>query len=223
MRSSGLLALASLIAVSCFAQHPARTGTGYTGFGSTGFGVPPGAAHQGGAGHGRGGGAYGNGYGRRAVVAPVYVAVPVYGGYGYGCGYGSDYTDNTPDQQAPDQPAPSVIINQNFVPDHANPVTRDVPDSGSGDVESFQAPGPPPMEPPPSEMGEASSDQPTIYLIAFRDHSIMPALAYWTEGNMLKYVNMDHGINQATLDLVDRDMSRLLNEQRSVEFRLPTR
>jgi hypothetical protein len=34
---------------------------------------------------------------------------------------------------------------------------------------------------------------------------------------------MDHGLNQATLDLVDRDMSRLLNQQRNVDFRLPAR
>jgi hypothetical protein len=145
-------------------------------------------------------------------VAPVYVAVPVYGGYGYG--YAPDYVDDSGGQPAPAQSAPTVIINQNFVPDRANPVVRDVPETP--DSESYQAPGPPAVEPTPS-------DEPTIYLIAFRDHSIVPALAYWTEGNLLKYVNMDHGLNQATLDLVDRDMSRLLNQQRNVEFRLPAR
>lgn len=225
MRSSGLTAFASLIVVSCFAQQPGRTG--YTGFGATGFAAPPGAliaARQGG-GHSHGNGGYSGGYARRTVIAPVYVAVPLYGGYGSGYAYGSDYTDTAPDQAVADQSAPSVIINQNFVPDHASPVVRDVPETdsaGQGGVESFQAPGPPPVE--PSGMAEAPSpDQPIIYLIALHDHSIMPALAYWTEGNMLKYVNMDHGINQVSLDLVDRDMSRLLNEQRNVEFRLPGR
>jgi hypothetical protein len=204
------LAVASLIVVSCFAQQPGRTGT------------VGGAARQG-IGHGRGnGGGYGGGYGgyaRRTVVAPIYVAVPGYGGYGYG--YGPDYGDGSTDAP-PVQTAPTVIINQNYVPDHANPVVREVPDTP--DSGSFQAPGPPPAEPSSSDADAPSeSDQPTIYLIAFRDHSIVPALAYWTEGNMLKYVNMDHGLNQATLDLVDRDMSRLLNQQRNVEFRLPAR
>ncbi|MGA2184033.1 MAG: hypothetical protein ABSH47_13470 [Bryobacteraceae bacterium] len=227
MRSSGWLVFASLIVVSCFAQQPGRPYPVYTGFGPTGFAAPPGALSgtsfgapfgtvRQGMGYGRGnnGGGHGGGYARRGLVAPIYVAVPVYGGYGYG----PDYVDAPPPVQA----APTVIINQNFVPDHANPVVREVPDtpdsSGQDAVGSFQAPGPPPVEPSPSD-----ADQPTIYLIAFRDHSIVPALAYWTEGGMLKYVNMDHGLNQATLDLVDRDMSRLLNQQRNVEFRLPAR
>jgi len=33
---------------------------------------------------------------------------------------------------------------------------------------------------------------------------------------------MDHGINQATLDLVDRDLSYRLNQERNVDFRLPS-
>jgi hypothetical protein len=207
MRSSWWLVFASLIVVSCFAQQPGRTYAGAP-FGAVGQGMT----------HGRGNG----GYPRRVVVAPIYVAVPVYGGYGYGYGYGSGYVDGPSDAPPPVQPAPTVIINQNFVPDRANPVVQDVPETP--DSGAFQAPGPPPVEPPPSDADAASaSGQPTIYLIAFRDHSIVPALAYWTEGSMLKYVNMDHGLNQATLDLVDRDMSRLLNQQRNVEFRLPAR
>jgi hypothetical protein len=222
-----VLASALLIAVSCLAQQSGRTGSsGYTGFGASGFAAPPGAGRvngwygsgYGGYHSGYGAGRSSNGYARQgALVAPIYVAVPVYGGYGYG----PDYADPTQDQTSPPQSTPSVIVNQNYVPDHANPMVREVPQSaGQDDVESYQAPGPPPAEPSPSETN-ADSDQPTMYLIAFHDHTIVPALAYWTEGNMLKYVNIDHGINQASLDLVDRDLSRLLNEQRNVDFRLP--
>ncbi len=220
MQSYRFLAVVPLMAASCFAQPTPKPGTsGFTGLGPTGYSSRlPVAAHSG---AGRGG--YG-GYGRRIVAAPLYYGVPVYGGYGYGpdYGYGSDYSSYGPSPDpAPPQAAPTVIINQNFVPDHANPSVQEVPDS-SNQMGAYQAPGPPPVE--PSDAAALSQkDQPTIYLIAFLDHSIVPALAYWTEGNTLKYVNMDHSINQATLDLVDRRMSRLLNQQRNVDFRLPAR
>jgi hypothetical protein len=228
------LVFAALIAVSCFAQQSGRTYPVYTGFGPTGFGAPPGAlsgtsfgasfgAVRQGGGYGRGNGAGRGGYSRRGLVAPIYVAVPAYGGYGYS----ADYADGSASVPPPVQSTPTVIINQNFVPDHGNPVVREVPDtpdsSGQGEPGSYQAPGPPPVEPSTSDAAAPQSDQPTIYLIAFRDHSIVPALAWWTEGTVLKYVNLDHGINQATLDLVDRDLSHLLNQQRNVDFRLPAR
>jgi hypothetical protein len=177
-------------------------------------------------GFGRGNGPGRGGYAHRQLIAPIYVGIPIYGGYGYGYGdaYGADYGD-APADAPPAQTAPSVIINQNFVPDRANPMVRDVPetpDSSDQDGVSFQAPGPPPGEPSSTDSA-ALSDDPTIYLIAFRDHSIVAALAYWMEGSTLKYVNMDHTINQATLELVDRDLSHLLNQQRNVDFRLPAR
>jgi hypothetical protein len=164
------------------------------------------------------------------VVAPIYVGIPIYGGYGYG--WGPDSTSAGPDAASP--PAsdnPSVIINQDFVPDHASPVVRDypsAPEPGQSGMQSYTAPGPPPGEPAPDQapaetpLSVPDDEQPTIYLIAFRDHTIMPAFAYWIEGHTLKYVNMDHGINQATLDLVDRDLSYRLNQERNVDFRLPS-
>jgi len=236
-----ILSVTLLLAVSCFAQQSARPAShpGYTAYGATGFAAPPGGlsgtsfgAPSGvvrqGMGYGRGNGAGRGEYGRRQLIAPIYVGVPIYGGYGYGYGdaYGSDYSD-APADAPPVQTSPSVIINQNFVPERANPMVRDVPEtpeSSDQNGASFQAPGPPPGEPESTDAAAPpSSDDPIIYLIAFRDRSIVAALAYWMEGNTLKYVNMDHTINQASLELVDRDLSRILNQQRSVEFRLPAR
>ena len=37
----------------------------------------------------------------------------------------------------------------------------------------------------------AASDQPTIYLIALRDHTIVQALGYWMEGSTLHYVSAE--------------------------------
>jgi hypothetical protein len=67
----------------------------------------------------------------------------------------------------------------------------------------------------------SANDQPTIYLIAFKDHSIVQALGYWMEGATLHYVSVEHSLNQASIDLIDRDLSQRLNDERGLEFRLP--
>jgi hypothetical protein len=64
-------------------------------------------------------------------------------------------------------------------------------------------------------------DQPTLYLIAFRDQTVQPVLAYWVEGETLNYVSMKKTINRVSLSLVDRDLSKRLNNERSLEFELP--
>ena len=176
---------------------------------------------------------------RRTVIVPY----PVFygGGYGYGTGYGYDPSQGYPPGYAPgygDQAppivntntAPSVVINQNFVPPQASPVVRDY---GTGDTSGDQSSMRIYQVPSARQAAEAAqaaasgqrplsdSDQPTIYLIAFKDHSIVQALGYWMEGTTLHYVTADHALNQISLDLIDRDLSQRLNSERSVEFRLP--
>jgi len=157
--------------------------------------------------YGRGGYGYGGGY---ALAYPVFVGPSPYD-YGY-------LPPNYPPpeyygDEGPPQP-PAVVINQNFVPDVANPVVREYgpedqePGAGMRNYQNV----PPPKQPEPEA---------TIYLIAFKDHSVVPALGWWVEGNTIKYVNLDHDINQASVDLIDRDLSKKLNAQRNVEFTLP--
>lgn len=161
------------------------------------------------------------------VLYPVY-----YGGYGYGAGYGAGYACDPSQgctQGYPDQPpvvnsgAPGVVINQNFVPPQASPQVREY---GSGDANGdqsssgfrmYQAPTPGQTV----QSQQAPSDNPTLYLIAFKDHSVVQALGYWMEGSTLHYVTVDHDLNQVSLDLIDRDLSQRLNNERNVEFRLP--
>jgi len=161
------------------------------------------------------------------VPYPVY-----YGGYSYGdpsVGYGAGYSD----QQAPPiintNTAPSVVINQGYVPPQANPQVRDygdAPDPQAG-MRVYQNSSHPYDDPAASQPGPAlrtrvvNSDQPTIYLIAFRDHSIVQALGYWMEGPTLHYVSVEHSLNQASMDLIDRDLSQRLNDERGVEFKIP--
>jgi len=161
----------------------------------------------------------------RSVIVPY----PVYiGGYGYvdSYGYGPNaYPAPTPDPNAVMGPngAPSVIINQNFAPPMANPVMREY-SAGPGDqpdnsgMQSYQTP---PSHPYADQSAAAQSEQATIYLLAFKDHTIVPALGYWLDGNTLHYVSVEHSLNQASIDLIDRDLSQRLNDERGVEFRLP--
>src|SRR5471030_3137896 len=67
----------------------------------------------------------------------------------------------------------------------------------------------------------ASSGSP-LYLIAFRDHSIRAATAYWVDGRTLHYVTTQHEERQAALDTIDRDFSLQLNRERHVQFSLPS-
>lgn len=144
------------------------------------------------------------------VPYPVY-----YGGYYYPYdapmapqqGYESDYGYSA------QQPAPVVILNQNFRPDNGYQ----------------QGPyGAPPPAPPPPSTDQNPQDQPPasdsssiIFLIAMKDHTIFPAVAYWVEGDTLNYITPQGVRNRVSLDLVDRDFSKQLNKERSLDFALP--
>ena len=159
----------------------------------------------------------------RTAIVPV----PVYYGgyymgfeapqaaYGYGTGYGYD----APQQQGYDpgyadpNQSPIVIVNQNYRPDNVNPVTRDY--SNDTTLRKYETPTHPYDQPPVQDA------PPTIYLIAMRDHTIFPTLAYWVEGDTLNYVTTEGSHNRISLDLVDREFSRQLNDERKVEFKLP--
>jgi hypothetical protein len=126
-----------------------------------------------------------------------------------------------------------VVINQNFQPDTLHPVLNDY----------SNVPLPPPgaVQTPPSAAGAPNvqqlnqsgaqplggaplrDDQPTIFLIAMKDHTIYPVIAYWVDGDTLNYVTVETVVKRVPLDQVDRDLSRQLNDQRNVEFKLPSR
>ncbi len=158
------------------------------------------------------GGYYGNGYSGDPSAAGY--------GNGAGPGYGDDGSQSGPG-------LPSVVINQNFVPPQANPQVRDyAPDQppqqqDQSGLKLYQAPPSHPYADAAAAQRAASSDQPTIYLIALRDHTIVQALGYWMEGSTLHYVSAEHTLNQLSINLVDRDLSQRLNDERKVDFRLP--
>jgi hypothetical protein len=118
----------------------------------------------------------------------------------------------------PQQQSPTVVINQNFQADTAHPVLRD--------YSNVQLPEPTfkqvvPAPNASSTTAAAGNDQATIYLIALKDHTIYPVLGYWVDKGVLNYVTLGGTINRASLDLVDREFSQHLNDERHVEFALP--
>jgi hypothetical protein len=163
---------------------------------------------------------------RTAIVPyPVFYG----GGYGYGYDPNAAYAPGYADQAPPiinSGAVPSVVINQNFIPPQANPQVREYNPNDAQDQQSgmrlYQN-----SSHPYADAGDNTArrqpvgDEPTIYLIAFKDHSIVQALGYWMEGATLHYVSAEHSLNQASMDLIDRDLSQRLNDERGIEFRLP--
>lgn len=163
-------------------------------------GVPPTIAHPG---H------------QRAVIVPYPV---YYGGYYYGYDAPPPATpvnEFDPNNYNPDYgPSPVVIINQNFRPDTANPVIKDY----------SNVPLPPAYQPEPESnqaAAPAGNDNQVIFLIAMKDHTIYPAIAYWVENDTLNYITPQGVRNRASLTAVDRDFSKQLNDERHIEFALP--
>jgi hypothetical protein len=172
------------------------------------------------------------GGGTLLVPYPVYTD-PFYSGYGtvhnpppgvydpiFG-GYTPPYA-NAPGY-APQPPTPTVIINQNFQTDTIRPQFRDysnvpLPEPGVTLV--------PPVPPAPPDAAAAPSapladDQPTIFLIALQDQTVLAAIAYWVQGDTLYYITLKGAQNRVSLSLVDRDLSKQLNGERHIPFRLP--
>jgi len=109
-----------------------------------------------------------------------------------------------------DEP-PVIVINQGFQPENPNPVVRDYPN----------LPTTPEPNAPSTPQSRNQAYEPVLYLLAFKDNTIRAALAYWTEGDTVHYVTIDHDNKQVPLSSIDRDLSERLNRERRVAFRLP--
>jgi hypothetical protein len=130
------------------------------------------------------------------VYYPVF-----YGGNYYG--YDPSVSAPAPAYDAVPSDSPVVVMSQSYRPD----MVRDYSDA--------------PVPEPAMKVYDAASEQPLVYLIAMKDHTIFPTVAYWVEGDTLNYITTEGSPNRASLDLVDREFSRQLNDERHVEFKLP--
>jgi endonuclease YncB( thermonuclease family) len=76
---------------------------------------------------------------------------------------------------------------------------------------------------PVNDQTSAAGDRQVMFLIALKDHTIFPAVAYWVDGDTLNYITVQGAKNSVSLDLVDRDFSKQINQERRVEFGLPSK
>jgi hypothetical protein len=145
-------------------------------------------------------------------VGPVYYIPNAFGSsFPYVDSSSSVYPDATPastsySAQPNGQP---IVINQYFVTKGSS-----IP----GQPEPAAAPEP---DQPVVNPGDPLTPPASYYLIAYKDHSVYSALAYWVEGDTLHYVTTQNTHNQASLSLIDVDQSYKLNSDRSVPFSIP--
>jgi hypothetical protein len=214
MRIIAGLSMALLFSGALFGQHSgARAGNG---------GYRRGGGYHLGGGGLVGSGLVGGGYGYGgAFVAPY--AYPAYFGSGYY--YPPDYSDGSyppgayppgayPPTQAQQQPNVTVV----YPPPSAPPMVNQF---GPG---AMPPPGANPQPVSPYEPSSAQNDDqatPDHYLIALKDHTIYSVVAYWVEGDTLHYFTAGNVHNQASLSLVDRDLTARLNKESGQEVKLP--
>jgi hypothetical protein len=209
-----------------------RGGGGFGGGGFRGGGFV-GGGFRGGFGGFRGGfGRYGYGYGYWPWAYAAW-GYPYWGlGLGWGGGYWPDsysYPDYPYDSgyggyasyggypayggYAGYQTSPNVtVVYPPPAPQTAHPVIREYDEygqeivpNGAGGVAN----------------GASSAAGSNIYLIAFNDHVIRAAIAYWVDGATLHYVSTQHEEHTVPLNTVDRTLSSQLNRERQVPFQLP--
>lgn len=135
---------------------------------------------------------------RGSGLLAVPFAYPVYvGGY--------DNSGDPPAQQPPQgQPSPTVVYPSMPPPVLAQPYAG----QNAGNPEPVAADDPP-------------TDSPEHYLIALKDHTVYPVVAYFTDGDTLHYFTAGNVHNQVSLTLVDRDLTLRLNHEMGIDMKLP--
>jgi hypothetical protein len=149
-------------------------------------------------------------------------AYPVYVGGGLYDYAGSGYAD--PSGAPQQQPSNVTVVYPPPPPMTATPVIINI--GGPGVPNGGPAQPPPPesgYQPPRQEQDDTAAAEPTRYLIAFKDHTIYSAVAYWVEGSTLHYFTSGNVHNQVSLSLVDRDLTARLNKEGGQTVTLPAR
>jgi len=150
---------------------------------------------------------------RGARTGSFSYAYPIYFGGGY---YGNSYADQPP--ASPGQDQPNVVV---IYPPQQAPVIVNQFGSGDGQYPTrVQPQSVYPMQAAPVQTQEPAVEA-SHYLIALKDHSIYSAVAYWVDGDTLHYFTTGSTHNQASISLIDRELTDRLNRESGVEVKLP--
>ena len=122
-------------------------------------------------------------------------------GYGYGGGYASPAVTVV---YPPPQSSGPVYV------ERANPVTREYDQYGQ-ETRGGAA----------DSSGSVAARSSPIYLIAFQDHVIRAAAAYWVDHGTLHYVTLEHEEKQAPIENIDRALTLQLNRERRIPIQIP--
>ncbi|MCS7024287.1 MAG: hypothetical protein NZV14_05765 [Bryobacteraceae bacterium] len=162
------------------------------------------------------------------VVVPW--GVPVF----YGGGF---FADTVPTQTivrdaSPPPSTPTVVINQYYAPETVRPQLKDYTDLPEPTEPQVERPKPPARVFPPSATSPAPQakeaeresspdrDRATITLLAFEDSTVIAALGYWVEEDVLHYVTKNFEKKTASVKSLDLPLTEQLNKERNVEFKL---
>jgi hypothetical protein len=131
--------------------------------------------------------------------------------------YVGGYTDNAyPAEPAPQPPQPNITVVE-----PSQPAPAMVERFGSDDAQDPTTPVASAADDlQPVEVPD-STFEPSHYLIAFKDHSVYSAVAYWVDGDTLHYFTSGNTHNQVSVSLGDRDLTERLNKESGLELKLP--
>ena len=144
-----------------------------------------------------------SGSGSSRYVGPIYYVPNAYDAvYDPGFGYPAV---SAPQQFGFGPSTQPIIINQYF----GSKAGRTAIDADGAAAASEQ---------PAVTPGDPLAPSENYYLIAYKNHTVYSAMAYWLEGETLHYVTLQNTHNQASLSLIDLEETTRLNRDHSVPF-----
>jgi hypothetical protein len=150
----------------------------------------------------------------RPVRFPPFVLL----GSGYGLG-GSGYPGYVdPSLYAP-QPQPQVVVIQSGPPYPSAPPVATKPAALEPEDAAVKIYSNPVAMAPPDAPAKPLAGDPVV-ILALQDGGVETAVAYWIDGNQLKYITTDRKQKQIPLAKVDAELSARLNRERGVSFSL---
>jgi hypothetical protein len=137
-----------------------------------------------------------------------------YSGYGYP---EPSYVD--PSSYGPPVPTAPVLVIQSEPP-YPPDLEAAAPSPSKTEDNSVKIYSNPVAMAPPDTPSKPSGGV-QVVILALKDGGAETAIAYWTDGDQLKYVTPDRKQKQISLAKVDAALSTRVNRERGVSFSLP--